>query len=239
MSQAEWEAAAKLIRALALQLPRMKTRRARAAAVGRIDRRATFRRALKTGGESLLLRRQRPSSRLPSVVVLCDISGSMNSYARMLAHFMAALVNLPTPIRAFLFGTRLTDASRCLRAGDMESAAAAIGRAAPDWGGGTRIADSIRQFNREWSRRALAQGGVVLLATDGLERGDADELAFQIERLRKSCRRLIWLNPLLRFDRYRAIARGAKILAQFADESRPIHNINSLAQLAKSIGEWK
>ena len=239
MSQAEWEAAAKLIRALALQLPQMKTRRARAAAVGRIDRRATFRRALKTGGESLLLRRQTPSSRLPSVVVLCDISGSMNSYARMLAHFMAALVNLPTPIRAFLFGTRLTDASRCLRAGDMESAAAAIGRAAPDWGGGTRIADSIRQFNREWSRRALAQGGVVLLATDGLERGNADELAFQIERLRKSCRRLIWLNPLLRFDRYRAIARGAKILAQFADESRPIHNINSLAQLAKSIGEWK
>ena len=159
----------------------------------------------------------------------------MSQYSRIFLHFLHSLTDARKRVSTFLFGTRLTNVTRALRERDPDDALAAVSAAVPDWSGGTRIASSLRAFNKLWARRVLAQGAVVLLITDGLER-DADEtLAFEMDRLHRSCRQLIWLNPLLRFEGFEARARGIRAMLPHVDELRPIHNLESMVGLVASL----
>jgi uncharacterized protein with von Willebrand factor type A (vWA) domain len=172
----------------------------------------------------------------PPLVVLADISGSMSQYTRIFLHFLHALSEKRGRVHAFVFGTRLTNITRQLRRRDPDAALAECSAAVKDWSGGTRIGDTLHEFNRLWSRRVLGQGAVVLLITDGLERDHVYGLSEEMERLQKSCRRLVWLNPLLRFDGFEARARGVRAMLPHVDEFRPVHNLNALADLCASLG---
>ena len=221
-----------------MRLPRdeLKTRRMGADPRGaRIDARRTFRRSLRAGGASIELARRAPRTRKPPIVAICDISGSMSDYTRVFLHFLHALAERRGATRVFLFGTRLTNVTRALRRRDPDEALARCSDSVDDWSGGTRIGESLRRFNREWSRRALGQGATVLLFTDGLERDDDGQLGAEMERLHKSCRRLIWLNPLLRYDRFEAKARGIRAMLPHVDEFRPIHSLASMDDLVKAL----
>ncbi len=200
MSTDEIARAKRMLAQLSLPVKPLVTRRSRAAALGaQVDLRRTLRAALRRGGEVATLARKAPVTRWPNLVVLCDISGSMSDYSRMVLHFVHAVANRKgqgwARVHAFTFGTRLTNITRHLRARDVDAALKAAGAEAQDWSGGTRIGASLHAFNRDWSRRVLGQGAVVLLITDGLDRDDSGQLSRQIERLHLSCRRLIWLNP--------------------------------------------
>ena len=198
----------------------------------RIDMRATLRSALRSGGATIPLQYRKRRRRHPPLVVLCDISGSMSRYSRMILHFLHAITNDRDRVHTFLFGTRLTNVTRYLRYKDVDDALDRVSEAVDDWSGGTRIGHCLRDFNIKWSRRTLSQGAVVLLITDGLDRDAADGLEDQIERIHKSCRRLIWLNPLLRYDRYEPKSLGARALLPHVDDFRSVHNLQSLQQLA-------
>ncbi len=171
------------------------------------------------------------------MVVLCDISGSMGRYSRMLLHFMHALENARERVHAFVFGTRLTNITRQLRHKDVDVALDAVVAAVEDWSGGTRIGACVHDFNVAWSRRVLAQGAVVLLISDGLDRAGGEGLGHEMERLHKSSRRLIWLNPLLRYDGFEPKALGVRAMLPHVDEFRPVHNLESLAVLAEALSE--
>jgi uncharacterized protein with von Willebrand factor type A (vWA) domain len=170
----------------------------------------------------------------PPVVALCDISGSMSEYTRLFLHFLHALGETRR-VSTFLFGTRLTNVTRAMRARDPDEALAGTAKLAVDWSGGTRIGEAIAGFNRDWARRLLGQGAVVILFTDGLERDGASSLAAAVERLRKSSRRLIWVNPLLRFDGFAARAQGVRAILPHVDAFRPIHNLASMAELCEAL----
>jgi uncharacterized protein len=238
MTTAEIAAAKDAIKRLVLPLAELRTRRLTPHPRGRlIDIRRTLRASMKGGGDFIDLRFIGPKTRPPPLVALLDISGSMSQYSRIFLHFLHALTDARKRVSTFLFGTRLTNVTRALRERDADDALAACSAAVPDWSGGTRIASSLRAFNKLWARRVLAQGAVVLLITDGLER-DADEtLAFEIDRLHRSCRRLIWLNPLLRFEGFEARARGIKAMLPHVDEMRSIHNLESMAGLVAALGQ--
>jgi uncharacterized protein len=221
-------------------LPAQLSRRTEAAQRGHaFDLRRTLRKALKTGGTVVRLERRRRQTREPALVVLCDISGSMSAYARMCLHFLHGLTQTRRvrghAMHTFLFGTRLTNVSRALRLRDPDEALAKVAALTPDWDGGTRIADALTRFNRDWSRRVLGQGAVVLLITDGLERDDVAALAKAAERLRRSARRVVWLNPLLRYDEFAPKAQGVRALLAHVDELRPMHNLTSMADLATAL----
>jgi uncharacterized protein with von Willebrand factor type A (vWA) domain len=173
--------------------------------------------------------------RRPPVVVLCDISGSMSRYSRLALHFIHALTSDRDRVFSFLFGTRLTNITRHLRHRDVDVALDRVTENVPDWSGGTRIGHSLEEFNQRWSRRVLGQGAIVLLITDGLDREGAHGLEKEIERLHKSCRRLVWLNPLLRYEAYRPQAQGARAMIRHVDEFRPIHNLQSMRDLALAL----
>jgi uncharacterized protein with von Willebrand factor type A (vWA) domain len=235
MSAAEIDAARKEIAKLRLPADEIKTRRHVADARGpRVDPRRSFRRSLKAGGSTIDLAFRARASRHPPVVALCDISGSMSEYTRIFLHFVHALGERRR-VSTFLFGTRLTNVTRALRARDVDEALALCSDQVKDWSGGTRIGAALNRFNREWSRRALGQGAVVLLFTDGLERDGEHELGLEMERLRKSCRRLIWANPLLRYDAFEAKAQGIRAMLPHVDEFRPIHNLANMADLCRSL----
>jgi uncharacterized protein with von Willebrand factor type A (vWA) domain len=236
MTTAEIAAAKDAMKRLVLPLAELRTRRLTPHRRGHlIDIRRTLRASMKGGGDFIDLRFIGPKTRPPPLVALLDISGSMSQYSRIFLHFLHALTDARKRVSTFLFGTRLTNVTRALRERDPDDALAACSAAVPDWSGGTRIASSLRAFNRLWARRVLAQGAVVLLITDGLER-DADEtLAFEMDRLHRSCRRLIWLNPLLRFEGFEARARGIKAMLPHVDEMRPIHNLESMAGLVAAL----
>ncbi|CAH0187418.1 VWA domain-containing protein [Roseomonas sp. CECT 9278] len=226
------------IRRLALPLDEQRTRRFRPDAHGPVtDLRATVRRSLRTGGEILDIARRRRVTRPPPLVALCDISGSMSRYAQILLHFLHAVANDRDRVQTFLFGTRLTNVTRQLKHRDPEIAFEMIGSIVPDWSGGTRIGESIALFNRLWGRRVLGQGAVVLLITDGLDREGAKGLAEATERLRGSCRRLIWLNPLLRFDGFQPKSQGIRAMLPHVDDFRPVHNLNSLRALVATLSD--
>jgi uncharacterized protein len=159
----------------------------------------------------------------------------MSQYSRIFLHFLHALTDARKRVSTFLFGTRLTNVTRALRERDPDDALAACSASVPDWSGGTRIASSLRAFNKLWARRVLGQGAIVLLITDGLERDADDTLAFDIARLHRSCRRLVWLNPLLRFEGFEARARGIRTMLPHVDEFRPIHNLESMASLVAAL----
>lgn len=234
MSAAEIEEARKLIRALVMPEDRRRTRRFTASAQRfRVDARRSFRRSLQPGG-AIDLRFRRPAARPPPIVALVDISGSMSEYTRLFLHFLHA-VGETRRVSAFLFGTRLTNVTRAMRARDPDDALARCSAMAVDWSGGTRIGEALARFNREWGRRVLGQGAIVLLFTDGLEREGVDQLAAEMERLRKSSRRLIWVNPLLRFEGFAAKAQGVRAMLPHVDSFRPIHSLESMADLCRAL----
>lgn len=216
--------------------PKRLGRRFRAAANGpRIDLRATLRSGLSSGGELIQLRRKRRQAEPMSLVLLFDVSGSMTTYARMAVHFAHALCSARRCVEVFVFATRLTRVTRELRGKDADVATAAALAAAPDWEGGTRIAAALEQFNRLWSRRVLARPGMVLLFSDGLERAHVEKLRYEAARLRRSCKRLVWLNPLLGYDDFQPRARGVRALLPAVHEHRSAHSVNSLLGLADAL----
>ncbi|TPM41664.1 VWA domain-containing protein [Mesorhizobium sp. B2-3-4] len=236
MNAAEMADAKKAIAQLRLPFDMVRTRRFRADPHGRrIDPRTMLRSAARTGGELILPKFRSPREVHPPLVVLADISGSMSQYTRIFLHFLHALTEKRRRVHTFVFGTRLTNLTRQMRHSDPDAALADCSAAVKDWSGGTRIGDTLAEFNRIWSRRVLGQGAVVLLITDGLERDDVAGLSQEMERLHKSCRRLIWLNPLLRFDGFQARARGVKAMLPHVDEFRPVHNLDALADLCASL----
>jgi len=220
------------IRRLTLPLDLRRTRRWRPDAHGpRIDLAATLRRSLRRGGEMTDLSRSARVVRPPPLVVLCDISGSMARYAQVLMHFLHAVANDRDRVSVFLFGTRLSNITRQLRFRDPEVAFQLVSHAVPDWSGGTRIGEALEEFNHRWSRRVLAQGAVVLLVTDGLDRDGAAGVAENMDRLHRSCRRLIWLNPLLRWDGFQPKSQGIRAMLPHVDEFRTVHSLDSLRAL--------
>jgi uncharacterized protein with von Willebrand factor type A (vWA) domain len=235
MSADEIAQARALIRAMQLPIRSVPTRRFRPDPRGwRVDLRKTLRRSLH-GGAMIDLARKRRIRRNPPLVILCDISGSMERYSRMLLHFMHAVTNDRDRVHCFVFGTRITNVTRQLRQRDVDLALAKVGSAVEDWSGGTRIGHCLHEFNRIWSRRVLAQGAVVLLITDGLDRDAGEGLEREMERLHKSCRRLIWLNPLLRFEGYAPLAAGSRAIIKHVDDFRPVHTLESLADLTTAL----
>ncbi|MHA1568049.1 MAG: vWA domain-containing protein [Alphaproteobacteria bacterium] len=201
----------------------------------RIDMRATLRARLRAGGGNIPLARRKRRRRHPPLVILCDISGSMGRYSRMLLHFMHAVTNDRDRVHTFLFGTRLTNVTRHLRHRDVDESLERVGRAADDWSGGTHIGACLAEFIFHWSRRVLGQGALVLLITDGLDREGGDVLAAEMERLHKSCRRLIWLNPLLRYEGFEPKSMGMRAIMPHVDDFRTIHNLESLEDLADAL----
>ena len=169
------------------------------------------------------------------IVALLDISGSMSEYTRLFLHFLHAITDARKRVSVFLFGTRLTNVTRALRARDPDQALASCSATVEDWAGGTRIATSLHSFNKLWGRRVLGQGAIVLLISDGLEREADARLAFEMDRLHRSCRRLIWLNPLLRFGGFEAKAQGIKMMLPHVDEFRPVHNLSSIEGLVAAL----
>ena len=236
MSAAEIAAAKDAIKRLVLSFDQVKMRRLTPHPHGhRIDMRRTLRASLKAGGAVIDLKYRGRRTRIPPVVALLDISGSMSQYTRLFLHFLHAISDSRKRVSTFLFGTRLTNVTRALKEKDPDEALAACSASVLDWSGGTRIATSLAEFNRKWSRRVLAQGAVVLLITDGLERDPDERLEFEIDRLHRSCRRLVWLNQLLRFSGFEAKARGIKVMLPHVDEMRPIHNLESMQELCRAL----
>jgi hypothetical protein len=235
MSQTEIDEALRAISRLRLPVPERRTRRYQPARRGpRVDFRASLRRALRPEG-MIELRKREPRRRPPPLVILCDISGSMARYTRMFLHFMHAITNDRDRVFCFTFGTRLSNVTRALRNRDVDIALQKASAQVEDWSGGTRIGQALHEFNNRWSRRVLGQGAVVLLITDGLDREGAAGLAEEMERLHKSCARLIWLNPLLRYGGYEPKSQGNKAILPHVDEFRPVHNLESLGGLIAAL----
>ncbi|MCE7029879.1 vWA domain-containing protein [Jiella avicenniae] len=236
MSVAELAEARRAIAALRLPQDEVKTRRFRLDARGRrIDARATMRASMRTGGDLVLPKFSSPRTRHPPVVVIADISGSMSQYTRIFLHFLHALTDERRRVHTFLFGTRLTNVTRQMRRKDPDEALEECAGAVKDWSGGTRIGEAIGAFNRVWSRRVLGQGAIVILITDGLERDSVEDLEKQMERLHKSCRRLVWLNPLLRYDGFSAKARGVRAMLPHVDEFRSVHSLDAMRALCEAL----
>ena len=236
MSAAEIAQATRAIEKMRLPQAELETRRYQPDARGlKLDMRRTLRASLRTGGEIIDIRRLGRIEKPAPIVALLDISGSMSEYTRLFLHFLHAIMDARKRVSVFLFGTRLTNVTRALRQRDADEALASCSKTVEDWAGGTRIATSLHTFNKMWARRVLGQGAIVLLISDGLEREADNRLAFEIDRLHRSCRRLIWLNPLLRFDGFEPKAHGIKLMLPHVDEFRPVHNLASIEGLITAL----
>ncbi len=240
MSLAEMAEARRIIARMSLAVPPLTSRRTEAAVHGaRPDWRRTMRAGLSRGGEITEFARKARRTRWPALVALCDISGSMSSYSRAVLHFLHAVANEQgagwARVHAFTFGTRLTNITRHLSQRDVDAALKSAGAEAQDWEGGTRIASCLESFNRDWSRRVLGQGAVVLLITDGLDRDAPDRLERAMERLHLSARRVIWINPLLRWEGFAPKAAGIRAMLPHVDTFRAGHNIAALEGLAEAL----
>jgi uncharacterized protein len=237
MSLEELEQAKKALRSMRLPIRDLPTRRFQSDPRGaRADMRATLRAQLRSGG-LLALRRRSRRRRAPPLVILCDISGSMARYSRVFLHFLHAVTNDRDRVYTFLFGTRLTNITRYLRATDVDDALDAVAGAVDDWSGGTRIGACLVEFNRRWSRRVLSQGAVVMLISDGLDRDAGADIGREMERLHKSSRRLIWLNPLLRYEGFAPKSLGVRAILPHVDEFRPVHSLESLEALVVALSK--
>lgn len=249
MTAAEWTAASRAAAALASRLhPAWMRREAPAASGPRIDPRRLLRESARHGGDIAVLPRRQRLARLEPVVAIVDISGSMSRYSRMFLYFLHALINGPRAPHAhpaglrsaaFVFGTRLTSITRALRARDPDEAVSGVTRCVPDFSGGTRIGACLRDFNRLWAKRLPLAEAAVLLVTDGLERSDVELLEREAARLTRSCRRLIWLNPLLRYEGFHPQARGVRALLPHAGELLPLHDLESLETLADLLADTR
>jgi len=236
MTIEELAAARAAVEKLRLRLPELSTRRhARDPRGARVDPRASLHASLRGGGATIPLCRRSLKRRAPPLVALADVSGSMSRYTRMFLHFVHAMARDCDRVSVFTFGTRLTNVTRQLRHRDADVALAQVSRAVRDWSGGTRIGACLREFNHDWSRRLHGQGALVLLISDGLDREGAEDLARQMERLHKSCRRLIWLNPLLRYPEFEAKPAGIRAMLPHVDAFLPVHNLQSLMDLERAL----
>lgn len=236
MSAAEIAEALRAIEWMQLPQAELLTRRFRPDQRGqRLDLRRTLRASLRTGGDIVDVHRRGRIEKPAPIVALLDISGSMSEYTRLFLHFLHAVTDARKRVSVFLFGTRLTNVTRALRQRDPDEALASCSASVEDWAGGTRISASLHNFNKLWARRVLSQGAVVLLISDGLEREADSRLAFEMDRLHRSCRRLIWLNPLLRFGGFEAKAQGIKMMLPHVDEFRPVHNLSSIQELITTL----
>lgn len=240
MSEAELEAARRLLYSLVWNPPQRRTRRLKAGGKERLDLRKSFRRSLKHQGELVVLEQRSRKYKPRPIVVLADVSGSMERYARMLLHFLHAFSLVQTrqgvrQVECFTFGTRLTRITRLLKHRSVDTALAQVGQQVKDWSGGTRIGACLHSFNQNWAKRVLGRGALVLVISDGWDQGEPELLAFEMERLQKSCHRLIWLNPLLGTPGYQPLTRGLVAAMPFIDDFLPIHNLSSLEQLVKAL----
>jgi uncharacterized protein with von Willebrand factor type A (vWA) domain len=236
MSAEEIAKAKAIISRMRLPIMRVPTRRYAPNPRGaKIDMRASLRSALRSGSDTIPLKRSARRRRHPPLVVLCDISGSMSRYSRMLLHFLHAVTNDRDRVFTFVFGTRLTNITRFLRYRDVDVALEKVAESVEDWSGGTRIGHCIKTFNSQWSRRVLGQGALVLLISDGLDRDSGEGLESEVERLHKSCRRLIWLNPLLRYEGFEPKSLGVRAILPHVDEFRTVHNLQSLQDVARAL----
>ena len=236
MTAAEIAQARQAIAKMTLPLSEIETRRFAPDRHGRkLDLRRTLRASLRTGGEIVDLRKLGRIDKPVPIVALLDISGSMSEYTRLFLHFLHAVTDARKRVSVFAFGTRLTKLTRSLRHRDPDEALAACSSAVADWSGGTRIATSLHTFNKLWGRRVLGQGATVLLISDGLEREADDRLSFEMDRLHRSCRRLVWLNPLLRYSGFEAKAQGIKMMLPHVDEFRAVHNLKSIDTLIEAL----
>jgi uncharacterized protein with von Willebrand factor type A (vWA) domain len=237
MSADEWRAARRALSLMRWVFEPLPTRRAEASPrAGRVDWRATLQTMARHGGELGEMRWRRPRPLPAPMVVLADISGSMSRYSRMLLHFAHALGHAEARVESFVFGTRLTRTTRLLKSRDPDVAVSQVVKAVEDWSGGTRITTSLHEFNQRWARRCLSSRTTVLLISDGLEHGDTKALSSEMERLAKSCRRLIWLNPLLRFEKFQPKAAGIRAMLPHVDRFLPVHNLDSLEHLVRLLG---
>jgi uncharacterized protein with von Willebrand factor type A (vWA) domain len=234
-TEEELEQARSLIAAMTWHLGERRTRRWAPGRSATIDLRRLFRRSMKHGGEALTLPTRRRMVKPRPLVLVCDVSGSMDRYARLLIHFVYGLAGGLEHVEAFVFATRLTRVTRELRARDAHRALARVPRLVPDWAGGTRIGDALHELNVRWARQVLAHGPIVLLISDGWDRGDPERLAREMARLQRSCYRLIWLNPLLGSAEYRPLTRGMQAALPFVDDFLPVHNLTSLEALAAHV----
>ena len=236
MSAEEIALAKQALRDLVMPVDLVRTRRLIPASTGRrIDPRRSLRASMRAGGDIIAIRKRRPDEKHPPIVTICDISGSMSQYSRVFLHFLHALTEHRRRVHTFLFGTRLTNVTRQLRMKDPDQALDACSDHVEDWSGGTRIATALHDFNQHWSRRVLSGGPIVLLITDGLERDSGEDLAHEMDRLHCSCRRLIWLNPLLRFEGFEAKARGVRAMLPNVDEFRAVHSLDAIADLCTAL----
>ncbi|WP_321338080.1 VWA domain-containing protein [Breoghania sp.] len=236
MTAVEIAEAKTALKRLILPVDTVRQRRLVAASKHRhIDARRSMRASLRAGGDIIALRYRKPAEIHPPIVALCDISGSMSQYSRIFLHFLHALTENRRKVHTFLFGTRLSNVTRQLTMKDPDEALDAVTDQVEDWSGGTRIATALHAFNRKWSRRVMHGGPIVLLITDGLERDTHEDLGPEMDRLHRSCRKLIWLNPLLRFDRFEARARGIRAMLPHVDEFRPVHSLDAVSDLCKAL----
>lgn len=236
LNEAELDEVRRLIEDIVWKLGERIARRYRAGRGERLDLRRSLRQSLRHGGEVLTLARRGPRRKPRPLVVIADISGSMERYTRLLLHFIYSLTQgLAQRVEAFAFGTRLTRLSRHLRQRDIEKALSDVSHAVTDWSGGTRIGESLERFNYDWARRVLGGGAIVVLISDGWDRGDPELLSKEIDRLRRSCHRLIWLNPLLGSPEYEPLTRGMVAALPYVDDFLPVHNLKSLEELATHL----
>ena len=222
---------------LSWQLGRRRTRRLTPGPGAHLDLRATLRLNLKSGGEIMELSHRRPKDKLRPLVLICDISGSMERYTKMLLHFIHAISGDVDRVEAFLFATRLTRITRHLNHRGVDQAVTEVSKAVSDWAGGTRIGEAIKTFNYRWLRRVVRGGAVVLVISDGWDRGETDLLSQEMSRLQRSCHRLIWLNPLLGSESYEPLTRGMQAALPFTDDFLPVHNLNSLEALGRHLNQ--
>jgi uncharacterized protein with von Willebrand factor type A (vWA) domain len=236
LSAEELEEVREAIRAQSWEAAERATRRRRAGEGPDLDWRRTLRRSLRHGGEILAFARREPRRRPRPLVVLCDISGSMERYTRLLLLFLYSLARgLDRRVEVFLFGTRLTRVTRAICAKDPDAALAEVSRVVPDWSGGTRIGAALSDFNLRWARRVLGGGAIVLLISDGWDRGEPEVLARETARLQRSCHRLVWLNPLLGSPSYEPLARGMRAALPHVDDFLPVHDLASLEALGRRL----
>ena len=234
MTWEETEQVRRLLEQAAWRVAERRTRRMRAGKTGPIDLRRSARHAIRSSGELMQLFRRRPRLRRRPLVLICDVSGSMERYSRLLMIFAYAIARRED-LEAFVFSTRLTRITRQLRQRDLDKALEAVSKGVHDFSGGTRIGDALADFNRHWARRVLGHGAVVIIVSDGWDRGDPDQLTAELIHLRRSAHRLVWLNPLIGSEGYQPLTRGMAAALPYCDDFLAAHNVQALDDLGRLL----